>query len=215
MKHNPLFFSQTTLLCIVNVYHQEFAASPAAAAGHKIQSVSVRVSGDGVAFRTKPFHVKQLGGATCAPQWQEGNRTLRLNHDTSHLRADILAALEPPRDALATATCPAKTETVFATACLDLAATKSGYNYVQLFSPVIGESDSSSSSTSTGHTMAMDGPYEGQVAAAARLMGQVVLRLAWVEPGEGRWEEGGHGEKREHVVFLVVQGASGLAKADM
>lgn len=184
-------------------------------AGHKIQSISVRVSGDGVAFRTKPFHVKQLGGATCSPQWQEGSRTLRLNRDTNHLRAEILAVIESPKNDLATATGTATIETVFATACLDLTSTKSGYNYVQLFSPPIGESDSSSSSTSLSQSVALEGGYEGQMAAAARLMGQLVLRLAWMEPGEGSLAEDGHGEKKEHVVFLVVQGASGLAKADM
>lgn len=163
-----------------------------------------------------PFHVKQLGGATCAPQWKEGSRTLRLNRDITHLRAEILARIEQPKTGLETAVGTTTTaEIMFATASLDLTATKNGYNYVQLFSPPAGENDNGHSSTSLDSGVALEGAYEGQTTAAVRLMGQLVLRLAWLEAGEASLAENGHGEKRGHAVFLVVRGASGLAKADL
>lgn len=45
-------------------------------------------------------------------------------------------------------------------------------------------------------------------------MGQLVLRLSWVESGEEDGAKKGGGEMAGHTT-LVVHGASGLAKADL
>lgn len=55
---------------------------------------------------------------------------------------------------------------------------------------------------------------DGVTGSSARPMGQLVLRLGWVEPGEGEGEKDEAGVGTGYTT-LVVHGASGLAKADL
>lgn len=75
---------------------------------------------------------------------------------------------------------------------------------------------SSTTSDPDGTVSAIEADEHGDetTAGSARPMGQLVLRLSWVEPDEeGGPKEGGAGFGGHTT--LVIHGASGLAKADL
>lgn len=171
------------------------------------------------AFRTAPFDVKNVSDACCAPQWQEGERRLRLNRGASNLQIQIIARVDryggsgtartqgSPVVAVAWKGVEATTtEVVLASATVDLKAVRNGYQYVQLFSPEQRGHNDSDAVAIEGNS---DGIKETGTTEIQRPRGQVVLRLKWAELGEAESKEGG----RDAV--LVVRGASGLAKATL
>lgn len=99
------------------------------------------------------------------------------------------------------------TEIVLATASLDLDAARDGYNFVQLFSA--GRHADEDDTRTVGEERTKAGIEQEEVTEELRPMGQLVLKLEWVEDGQ----EGGSEEAWGHTV-LVVRGASGLAKPD-
>lgn len=66
----------------------------------------------------------------------------------------------------------------------------------------------------TGTTAGEEGHRDAEIALSTRPMGQLVLRLSWVEPGEGGGENDEAGGTSGYTT-LVVHRASGLAKADL
>lgn len=194
----------------------------------RIQSVAVRISaGEDSAFRTAPVPVNQLPGEPCALQWHEGKRGLRVNRGVANLSGQVLARIErrssrdngqgrtPPAEGTTTvgaAEAPKEsksaTEIVLASAFMNVDSARDGYNYVQLFSPD-RNSHEDGGSTSLGEGGTLEREREDATEVGGRLMGQLVLRLKWVESGHEGFERAGR-----HAA-LVIHGASGLAKADL
>eukprot|EP00752_Nemacystus_decipiens_P007665 g6853.t1 len=191
------------------------------------------------AFRTSPFALKPLA-RSCSPQWYEGHRRLRVSKDGAVLRAEIIAKVEQGSRGRAKATSDISKgqrqsqqkapqaegllssrgrrglaelgddELILAFASMDVNAVRDGYNYIQLFSPESLEDDGNGSN---GTGVGEDGNEDAATALSARPMGQLVLRLSWVEPGGGCGENDEAGGGAGHTT-LVIHGASGLAKAD-
>lgn len=158
----------------------------------QIESVSINIAaGSGVACRTSPFRVRQLAGATIGePEWHDGERDLRIDKGVGYLTCQVLVKelLPASSDGDPSGTRIAeRKEVVIATTCVDLATVRNGYNYISLFSP---------------------GPDSGEDERVGRLLGQVILRLNWVERGAETKPEAAV----EHAT-LLVRGASGLATA--
>lgn len=173
----------------------------------KIESVSVRISaGNGVAYHTSPFRVVQLGGrATVAPQWREGEGRLRIDRGIGCLTCHVLARVDRPSRGggsgdgreRGSITPSAASDVAIATSCIDLATARDGYNYVSMFSP---EPDGGED---------LDVGVHGQAATRmGRLLGQLIVRLNWIEGGVGVLL----GEAVGYAT-LVVHGASGLASS--
>lgn len=213
-------------------YYSRDSSDAGKGKGKEILSVTVRVSagtGNGPAFRTAPFHVKQLGGKSCSAQWHEGHHSLRIDGSVTNLRCQIYARVDNKKNddigVGRTKKAPAaevgmgavgaveaggttSAEILLACATLDLNAAREGYNFVQLFSP--GRNDVYKDGT--GDFSELRNAQGGAVEEEARLMGQLVVKLEWAEVGqEGAEEE--EEEARGHTV-LVIRGASGLAKPD-
>lgn len=158
--------------------------------------------------------MKQLANVPCTPQWREGDRHLVIDRGVTNLRGDIIASVErrgsrsngrpqvpSVADEMATSA-----EITLASASLDLDAARDGYNYVQLFSPAPRYGEDGGSSLSVGGPEKIE---QQEIAEEARLMGQLVLRLNWMEPGAESPDQRG-----EHAI-LIVRGASGLANPDL
>lgn len=197
-----------------------YGASHASTAG-KIQSVAVRIYADeGNAYRTAPVRVNQVAGFSSTYEWHEGERRFRIHRGVHHLRAQIIATVMEKNipgsiaggsevvtaQAEVTGGVPGMTanDILLATSSVDLSAIREGYNYVQLFSPRLEDGEDTWSSRSGESEK--ETKQEATAAEAVRLMGQLVLRLHWIAPGEGGEE--GH-------ATVVIHGASGLAKADL
>ncbi|CAM9193761.1 unnamed protein product [Scytosiphon promiscuus] len=197
--------------------------------------------GDDNTFRTAPVDVKQFKRASCSPQWHEGHRYLRVTESFTNLRAEVLArverrsvrALAPPAEGVVAtgagegAVDLAADEVLLAHALIDLSAVRDGYNYVPLFSPEDADTnkddygthqaklrrDDDGQETAAEYQGSASDEEEAATIRSARPMGQLVLRLSWVEPQEGlkAREEARAGSGH---TTLIVRGASGLAKAD-
>lgn len=183
--------------------------------------MSVRISaGNETVYRTSQFRVDpQYGGAATGStthQWHDGECRLRIDRGVTSLRGELLAKVaqspESP-DALGRAPSAAgTTEHVIATATVDLSTVRNGYNYITMFSPSRNDSvgvagEGNGERTELDSVAPADGRDEAHV-AVPRLLGQLILRLNWIER-EGREDSKGGLDN----VILVIHGASGLAKA--
>lgn len=144
-----------------------------------------------MACRTSPFHVRQFAGAVIGePEWHDGESSLRIDEGVEYLTGQVLVKelLPTSSDHYPSGTGRAdKQEVVMATTSIDLATIHNGYNYVSLFST---------------------GPNSGKDEQVGGLLGQLILRLNWVEPGAGT-----NTEKRAEYATLLIRGASSLATA--